>query len=81
MDKQELLAILQTAYPDVVFQLEGEGCHFQVHAIGECFQGLNRVKRQQLLNVILKPFLLEGSIHAVNYTLLTPEEAQKFAGI
>ena len=80
MDKQQLLAILQKAYPDVVFQLEGDGCHFQVHAIGECFQDLTRVKRQQLLNAVLKPFLLDGSIHAVNYTLLTPIEAQQIKG-
>ena len=77
MDKQELLTILQEAYPDMVFQLQGMGCHFQIKAIGECFADLNRVKRQQLLNVVLKPFFIDGSIHAVNYTLLTPTEAKE----
>ena len=81
MDKQKLLTILQKAYPDMVFQLQGMGCHFQIKAVGECFADLSRVKRQQLLNTVLKPFFLDGSIHAVNYTLLTPAEAQEIKGI
>ena len=81
MDNQELLLLLQQAYPEVKFQLQGDSCHLQVLAVGEIFNGLSRIKRQQLLNSVLKPLIQEGSVHAVNYKLLTSAEAQATEGI
>ena len=76
MHKSTLRKILQQKYPDVEFQLQGDGCHLQIVAIGEIFSDMTRIKRQQLLNKVLKPFIQEGLLHAVNYQLLTPAEAQ-----
>ena len=76
MNKSTLQKILQQHYPDIEFQLQGDGCHLQIVAIGEMFSGMTRIKRQQLLNKVLKPFIQEGHLHAVNYQLLTTAEAQ-----
>lgn len=76
----KILLCLETALPEVVFTLSGDGCHFQVSAIGECFVGLRKLQRQKMLNKILAPFIEEGSIHAVNYTLQTPAEIQQKEG-
>jgi len=80
MDKLALQALLQQAYPQIEFELLGAGCDFQVCAVDEIFVGLTRVQRQQLLNKVLKPLLQDGRLHAVNYQLLTPEEAWANAG-
>lgn len=72
-----ILSQLKQAYPDVNFQLDGDGCHFQITAIGEIFSGLNKLKRQQLLNKVLAPLIADGTIHAVNYRLYTTEEYQQ----
>jgi acid stress-induced BolA-like protein IbaG/YrbA len=74
IDVQQLL---QTAFPDVQFVCTGDGCHFQIQAVGEVFENLNRIKRQQLLNNVLGDLINSGVIHAVNYKLFTPEEAKE----
>ncbi len=76
MNESILLQTLQQRYPEIEFQLQGAGCHLQIVAIGEIFSGMTRIKRQQLLNNVLKPFIQKGHLHAVNYQLLTPAEAR-----
>lgn len=79
-DQQHILMSLETALPGVSFTLSGDGCHFHVSAVGDCFAGLRKLQRQQILNKILAPFIAEGSIHAVNYTIHTPSEIQQIEG-
>ena len=77
MHKSALLKRLQQAYPNVEFQLQGDGCDLRIVAISEIFFGMTRLKRQQLLNKVLKPLIQQGSLHAVTYQLLTPVEAEQ----
>lgn len=79
-DTDNILLCLETTLPEVIFKLSGDGCHFQVSAIGECFAGLRKLQRQQMLNKILMPFIEEGTIHAVNYSIHTPTEIQQKEG-
>ena len=65
---------ITAAYPDIEIEIEMEGSHFHVTAVGTIFEGLSRLKRQQLFNKVFKPLIQEGVIHAINYTLLTPNE-------
>lgn len=76
MHKSALLKTLQQMYPDVQFQLQGDGCDLQIVAIGEIFSGMTRINRQQFLNKVLSPLIQKGHLHAVNYQLLTPAEAR-----
>ena len=75
MDAEQVKALLVEALPDCELNVQGEGSHYDIVAIGECFEGLNRVRRQQTVYAALGPSIQNGSIHAVNIRALTPAEA------
>lgn len=74
MEPQEILQILNTEAPDIQWQVNGDGYQYQVDAVGECFEGLNAVKRQQLVYALLNPMILDGRLHAVTIRAFTPSE-------
>ena len=50
-------------------------------AVGDCFDGLSRVKKQQLVYGPLMSTISDGTIHAVSIRAFTPTEwkrEQKF---
>jgi acid stress-induced BolA-like protein IbaG/YrbA len=56
--------------------VEGDGQHFAAVIVSGEFAGLNRVKRQQRVNAILKAHFDSGELHALSMQTLTPEEWQ-----
>lgn len=54
--------------------VEGDGQHFSAIIVSTEFAGLNRVKRQQRINQILKERFDSGELHALSMQTLTPEE-------
>ncbi len=54
--------------------VDGDGAHFATVIVSDKFAGLNRVKRQQLINAILKPRFDSGELHALSMQTLTAEE-------
>ena len=47
MDAEQVKALLAEGLPGCELTVQGEGNHFDIVAIGDCFEGLNRVRRQQ----------------------------------
>ena len=54
--------------------MQGEGSNYDITAIGEMFEGLRPVKKQQLVYGALNETIASGAIHAVNIKTFTPEE-------
>ena len=54
--------------------VEGDGHHFSALIVSARFEGLNRVRRQQEVNAILKRHFDSGVLHALSMQTLTPEE-------
>jgi BolA protein len=54
----------------------GGESHFRIAVVSPRFVGLSRLERQRAVNAELKTEL-EGRIHALTMTTLTPEEAAK----
>jgi acid stress-induced BolA-like protein IbaG/YrbA len=54
--------------------VQGDGQHFEAVIVSSEFSALNRVKRQQRINAILKPRFDTGELHALSMKTLTPEE-------
>jgi acid stress-induced BolA-like protein IbaG/YrbA len=54
--------------------VKGDGQHFEAVIVSSEFAGLNRVKRQQRVNAILKARFDSGELHALSMKTLTPEE-------
>ena len=76
MQPEEVRKVLEAALPDCEIRVEGEGSHYHITAVGEVFEGLRPLKRQQLIYGALNSYIADGSIHAVNMTTLTPAEAE-----
>ena len=80
MSNNNVLYQLRTAFPEIEFSVSGEGCHFTVQAVGDIFEGMSRLKRQQMLNQELKSLIDSGEIHAVQYKIFTQAELAKVQG-
>lgn len=76
MDAATVKVLLQTHLPDCEFEVQGEGANYDITAIGNAFEGLRPVKKQQLVYGALNDEIAEGSIHAVNIRTFTPQEWQ-----
>ena len=74
MSPEAILKVLETAAPDVSWQVDGDGYHNQVEGVGVVFDGLNAVKRQQYVYSLLNEYIANGSLHAVSIATFTPAE-------
>lgn len=76
MDAATVTQLLQAHLDDCEFHVEGEGNHYDVTAIGDVFEGLRPVKKQQLVYGALSECIADGSVHAVNIRTFTPAQWQ-----
>jgi len=76
MDAITVKELLQSHLPDCEFHVQGEGANYDIDAIGECFDGLRPVKKQQLVYGALSDHIADGSIHAVNIRTYTNAQWQ-----
>lgn len=53
--------------------VKSDGSHFQIIAVGTCFEELSRVKQQQLVLKPLSGYIADGSMHAVSVKAYTPK--------
>jgi acid stress-induced BolA-like protein IbaG/YrbA len=74
LESEQIQQILLAEYPECTIQVEGEGGKFLVTAVGNVFEGLNAVKRQQAIYKVLNPHISSGAIHAVSMRLMTEAE-------
>jgi len=65
---------IAAALPCEHLAVAGDGHHFEAVIVSSEFVGLNRVKRQQRINAILKARFDSGELHALSMKTLTPEE-------
>jgi len=74
MDAATVKGLLQAHLEDCEFLVQGEGNHYDITAIGDVFEGLRPVKKQQLIYAALSEQIADGSIHAVQIRTFTPQE-------
>lgn len=68
---------LTDQYPDIKWQVSGDGYQYQVEGVGNEFEGLNKLKRQQLVYGVLNDFIAQGRLHALTILAFTPEEYEQ----
>ena len=76
MDSVQIEQILTAGLSDCEITVEGGDGKYLVTAIGQVFEGLNAVKRQQTIYKILNGHISSGAIHAVSMNLMTVEESE-----
>lgn len=69
MQAQEVKELLLQRFANV--EVEGEGAKFHLTIVSSEFEGLNPVKRQQLVYGCLTEQIASGVIHAVTMSLST----------
>ena len=74
MQPSDVKALLEARLEDCDFYIQGEGCNFQVIAVGDVFDGLSPVKRQQLIYGALAEEIASGAVHAVSLKTYTPAQ-------
>ncbi|WP_148254648.1 BolA family protein [Aidingimonas lacisalsi] len=72
----DVKALLESRIEGCEFHIQGEGCNFQVVAIGDVFEGLSPVKRQQLIYGALSEEIASGELHALSLKTYTPAQWQ-----
>ena len=76
MDSVQIEQILTAGLSDCEITVEGGDGKYLVTAIGQVFEGLNAVKRQQTIYKILNEHISSGAIRAVSMNLMTVEESE-----
>ena len=74
MQANEVEALVKAQYPAMDVVVETDGYQYQLRAIGSEFEGLNKVKRQQVIYGCLNAHIVDGTIHAVVMQTYTREE-------
>lgn len=77
MQTEEVKQLLQTHLPDCDITVDGDGRHFDITVVGDVFEGLNAVKKQQLIYAGLNQQIADGTIHAINMLTYTRDEWQQ----
>jgi len=76
LDASQITELLKTEIPDCQFAVEGGDGKYLVTAVGDVFEGLNAVRRQQTIYKILNDHISSGAIHAVTMKLMTDAESK-----
>lgn len=74
MDIIQVKQILDDALSLQEIHVKGEGSHYEVVAVDSVFDGMSRVKKQQLIYEPLMEYIQRNDIHAVSIKAYTPEE-------
>ena len=76
MDASQITTELNAELSDCQVTVEGGDGKYLVTVIGDVFEGLNAIKRQQTIYKILNEHITSGAIHAVTMNLMTVNESQ-----
>ena len=74
MQAEDVKNLLEAGLESCEITVEGDGSHFDILVVGDVFDGLRAVKRQQVVYGALSEQIASGSIHAVNMRTLTRSE-------
>lgn len=74
MEIAEVRTLIETGIPGCQLTVSGEGCNFSIVVVGEMFQGLTPVQRQQRVLATVQEPLASGALHALSMKVYTPTE-------
>ena len=74
MEVEEIQSLLQEQIPGCQAEVDVDGSHLNLAVVSEKFEGLNSLKKQQLVYGALNHAIADGRIHAVHMKTYTPSE-------
>ena len=75
MSPDDLKKLIAPELPNCDIDVEGGNGKFQISIVGDVFEGLNPVRRQQTIYKLLNSQIESGAIHAVTMRLQTIAES------
>lgn len=70
----EIKSLLEQALELEEVHVTSEGTHFKIIAVGECFDGMSRIKQQQAIYGPLMDRVTSGELHAITIKTFTPTQ-------
>ncbi|WP_298440907.1 BolA family protein [uncultured Ferrimonas sp.] len=77
MELNEIEQRLNEALQLAELKVSAEGTHYKIVAIGDSFDGLSKMKRQQAIYAPLMDKITDGTLHALTIKAFTPAEWQR----
>lgn len=74
MDINNLEKVLQEGLQASHIEVQQDGSHCHLLIVSEQFDGVRAVKQQQMVYALINDAIADGSLHAVNMALYTPEQ-------
>ena len=80
MEPKEVEDLIKAGLPDCEVTVTGDGSHFNAVIVGDVFEGMMPVKKQQLVYKTVNEHITNGTLHAFTmktYTVAEWEKAKK----
>lgn len=77
MNNQEIETLLKTELGLAEVHVKSDGSHFQIIAVSDKFEGMSRVKKQQMIYAPLSDKIADGSMHALSIKTFSEQEWQR----
>ncbi len=74
MSPEDLQTLLAEKLEKCQVTVESDGHTYHFTVVGDVFEGLNAVKRQQYVYAALNEKIADGSVHAVSIKTYTPAQ-------
>ena len=74
MNPEEIKQLVEEKIPGCELEVDVDGSHVSLTVVSDQFDGLNTLKKQQLVYGALNVAIADGRIHAVHMKTLTPAE-------
>lgn len=81
MNEDEIIARIQTRYPNASIELSGENCSFEVYVVDEAFASMKTLARQRSLLDLFSDEITSGKLHALSVKARTPAEMTNSGGL
>ena len=77
MSPEDVQSRIADALADCQVTVTGDGSHFEAVVIGNVFEGMMPVKKQQMVYATVNDLITSGDLHALTIKAYTPEEWEK----
>ena len=74
MSPEDLQTLLSEKLDNCQVTVSSDGHTYHIGVVGDVFEGLNAVKRQQFVYGALNEKIADGSVHAVSIKTYTPAQ-------
>jgi acid stress-induced BolA-like protein IbaG/YrbA len=75
MVTDDIVARIEAGIPGSRAEASGDSYRVTIDVVGDAFDGLSRVKRQQLVYGCINELIQKGQVHSVVISARTPAEA------